>query len=100
MDDFGFRSAMGEEGSRDVVEILKTSRAPFADAGLADDGLAEDGLACDETAGALEIGRSIDLDRHTVNERHVDAHAVLKRPQLLELFAPLQGRRPQRHEPL
>ena len=51
-------------------------------------------------AGALEIGRRVDAERHAVDERHVDAHAGLERAQLLELLALLERRRRQRHEAL
>ncbi len=42
-------------------------------------------------ASELKIFRSIYFDRNAVNERHVDAHAVLKRAQMLELLAFLDG---------
>ena len=50
--------------------------------------------------GALEIVGSIDAERNRVNERHVDAHAVLERAQLLEALALLERGRPQPDEAL
>jgi hypothetical protein len=34
-----------------------------------------------DLARALKIGGSIDTERNGVNDRHVDAHAILERPQ-------------------
>ena len=47
-------------------------------------------LAGKKTAHELEIFGSIDLDRYGVNDRHIDAHAVFERAQLLELLALFQ----------
>src|SRR5215470_15714436 len=57
-------------------------------------------LAGNELAGALEVGRRIDPERHGVNDAGVDAHAVLERAQLLEPLAALKHRGRQRHEAL
>ena len=54
----------------------------------------------DQTAGALEIGRSIDTVGNSVNDRDVDAHLSFERAQLLEPFALLERRRRQRYEAL
>ena len=51
-------------------------------------------------ARPLQISGSIDTERNGVNERHVDAHAVLERAQLLELFTLFERRRRERYEPL
>ena len=61
---------------------------------------AEPACARESAARPLEVGGSIDTERNSVNDRHVDAHAVLERPQLLELLAQLERRRPQRDEAL
>src|SRR3954451_9555358 len=47
---------------------------------------------CQYFAGGFEIGRRVDAARHGVDNGDVDPHAGLERPQLLELFLPLQGR--------
>ena len=41
--------------------------------------------------GLFEVGRSIDTERHRVNDGRVDSHARRERPQLLEPFAPWDG---------
>ena len=41
----------------------------------------------------FEVGRSIDTERDRVNERHVDAHAMFERSQLLEFLTLLEWRR-------
>ena len=43
-----------------------------------------------QVTGALKVVGSIDAERNGVNERHVDAHAVLERAQLLEPLALLK----------
>src|SRR4029078_12644895 len=49
---------------------------------------------------ALEVGRSIDTERNSVNERHIDAHAGFEGAKLLQLFAPFQDSGGQGHESL
>src|SRR3546814_4820743 len=50
-------------------------------------------------ASPLQIAGSIDAERNRVNERHVDAHPVRQRAELLQLLPPLQRRRRQGDEP-
>ena len=54
----------------------------------------------DEAARPLEIGRSIDTERNSVNDLDVDAHAGFERTQLLELLTLLERRRLQADEAL
>src|SRR5688572_9411272 len=54
----------------------------------------------EQTTGALKVVGSIDAERNRVNERHVDAHAVLERAQLLEPLAFLERGWTQRDEAL
>ncbi len=54
----------------------------------------------DETAGALKVGRSIDTEGNSVNDRHIDPHLGFESAQLLKLFALFQRRRRQRDEAL
>src|SRR6185436_15669175 len=49
---------------------------------------------------AFEVAGSIDTERNGVNERHVDAHAVLERAQLLQALALLEQALRQRDEAL
>src|SRR5262245_45017646 len=62
------------------------------------------GLEAGLTAGLkeltrpLEVGRSIDTERDSVNEADMDAHAGFERPQLLQLLPELERRRWQRDE--
>ncbi len=42
-------------------------------------------------AGLFEVGRSIDTEGNSVNDGHVDAHAVLQGAELLEALALLEG---------
>src|SRR4029079_9621532 len=53
-----------------------------------------------ELTRALEIARSIDTERHSVNEADIDAHAGFERTQLLQFLPELERRRRQRHEAL
>ena len=53
-----------------------------------------------ELTRPLEVGRSIDTERDSVNETDMDAHAGFERAQLLELLAELERRWRQRHEAL
>jgi hypothetical protein len=48
-------------------------------------------LRREDGTSPLKIGRSIDTERQSVNERHIDTHPSLERPQLLELLACLKG---------
>src|SRR3546814_12557818 len=50
-------------------------------------------------ASPLQIAGSIVAERNRVNERHVDAHPVRHRAELLQLLPPLQRRRRQGDEP-
>ncbi len=57
-------------------------------------------MACrlrQQCARPLKIGGSIDAERYGVNERHVDAHAILHGAQLLEALAEFQCGRRQFH---
>src|SRR5215467_1663270 len=56
--------------------------------------------AREELAGALEIFRRIDAERHAVDDLDIDAHTGFERAQLLELLAQLQRRGRQRYKPL
>src|SRR5262245_43114125 len=47
-------------------------------------------LLSEECPGALEVGRSVDAERHGVNERDVDAHPCFQRTQLLQPLAPFE----------
>src|SRR3954447_2621425 len=45
---------------------------------------------CQYPAGGFEVGGGIDPPRPRVDHTYCDPHAGLERPQLLELFLPLQ----------
>src|SRR4051794_25196902 len=57
-------------------------------------------LARNKRARPGKIRRGVDPEQSGLDDRHVDAHAGLERPQLLEAFAPLERARRQRHEAL
>src|SRR3954454_14541890 len=44
-------------------------------------------------AGAFQLSGRIDTQRRRVDDRHIDSHPRLERPQLLQVFALFQGRR-------
>jgi hypothetical protein len=53
-----------------------------------------------DLARTLKIGGSIDTQGNGVNDCHIDAHAILERPKLLERFAFFKRRGPKRDEAL
>jgi hypothetical protein len=53
-----------------------------------------------ERARAFEVLGRVDAERHGLDDRDVDAHAVLERAQLLELLALLERRGGRAHEAL
>src|SRR5215471_20441819 len=57
-------------------------------------------LARQHRARLLQLLRTVDAERHRVDQRDVYAHAGLERAQLLELLPPLQRRGREPHEPL
>ena len=54
----------------------------------------------EQFARLFQLLRRIDAEGHVFHHRHVDAHAGIERAQLLELLAPLVGRRRQLDETL